>query len=116
MNPSMDQRLADVPLRNAKAKLRGAETKVQKLNPAAGQVLEAARAAAKVEPKAMADAMDVSHSYVLRGLKSQDDLGFHKLWALSDEFWFELACLVLESRGVGRVRRLFEVERERKRA
>lgn len=109
---TLPNRLDGVKVRSLKAKLPIGEPEVQLLNPEAGRVLKTACGLADLEPKAMADAMKVSHSYVLRGLKSQDDLGFHKLWALPDAFWFELACLVLESRGVGRVRRLFEVERK----
>lgn len=113
MSSSLANRLANVPVRNAKAQLRKGEAEVQELNPEAGRVLKTACSLAQIEAKQMADTMGVSHSYVLRGLKSEDDLGFHKLWNLSDDFWFELACLVLESRGVGKVRRLFEVERKR---
>lgn len=111
MDPKVSTALADVPLRNAKSGLRRGETEVQQLNPVACAVVDKARRLARLEAKQMATTMGVSHSYVLRGLKSEDDLGFYKLWALSDDFWFELACLILETRGLAKVRRLFEVEK-----
>jgi hypothetical protein len=111
MPNSLKQSPLDVPLRNAKATIKPRESEVRKLNPQAADVIQTARALARIEPKQMADVMGVSHSYVLRGLEAKDDLGFLKMWELPDAFWFELACLILESRGVGRVRRLFEVER-----
>lgn len=52
------------------------------------------------------------HSLVLRAFKWQGDIGFARLWeSMPDAFWFELGCLILESRGASRVRRLFEVEK-----
>lgn len=76
-------------------------------------MLNRARFLARVEPKAMADETHLSHSLVLRAFKGEGDIGFARLWSLSDDFWCELACQILETRG-GKVRRLFEVERERK--
>lgn len=98
----MDPRLDGIPLRPLKADvkekpLRG-ESSRQKLNPDAGDVLELARATAQIEPKQMADTMGVSHSLVLRGLKSVDDLGFHRLWLLSDAYWLELLLAIAKKR------------------
>jgi hypothetical protein len=101
-----------VPVRNVKATLRRGETEVQKLNPTAGDVLNLARAAAEIEPKQMADEMKVSHSYVLRGLAGQGDLGFAKLWELSDKFWLELVLLIAIRRGFAAVRRQIIVDLE----
>lgn len=64
----------------------------------AGDVLEQARGVARIEPKQMADAMGISHSLVLRGLKSADHLSFHRLWELSDEFWLELILAIAKAR------------------
>ena len=101
-----------VPLRNAKAELRKGEGAVQKLKASGGEVLDRARFNARMEPKAMADAVDLSHSLVLRALGNKGgDMGFIRMWeSLPDEFWFELAVLILESRGA-RLRRVFEVEK-----
>jgi hypothetical protein len=86
-----------------RARLRG-EGPVQKLKAEAGDVLEAARANARIEPKQMADTMGISHSLVLRGLKSVDHLSFHRLWELSDDFWAELLIAIAKKRGVALVR------------
>lgn len=101
MAPSISDRLAGVPLRNAKAtRLRG-EGPVQKLNPAAGEVLDLARGNARLEPKQMAADMGISHSLVLRGLKGVDHLSFHRLWLLSDDFWTELIVALAKKRLTG---------------
>lgn len=93
------------PLRNAKATLRA----VQKLNPEAGDVLDLARANADLEPKQMASDMGLSHSLVLRGLGSKDDLGFHRLWILSDDFWGELLWAIAKRRKIATVRRSIDL-------
>lgn len=104
MNDSkVTQRLADVPLRNVKAELLRGETPLQKLNPDAGAVLEQARGLVSLEPKAMADVMGISHSLVLRGLKSADHLSFHRLWELPDAFWAELLIAIAKKRHVADV-------------
>ena len=115
-NGSIANRLPDVPLRNAKAGLRRGESAVQKLNPKAGEVLDLARGAAQIEPKQMADEMGISHSLVLRGLKSADHLSFHRLWELSDDFWLELVLLIAKRRGLAAIKRQLIVDLEKRSA
>lgn len=98
MADSLRDRLPDPPLRTAKAKLRRGEGPVRKLNPTAGTVLDRARGTIRLEPKQMADAMGISHSLVLRGLKSVDHLSFHRLWELPDAFWIELIIAIAKER------------------
>jgi hypothetical protein len=98
MDSKGNERLAEIPLRNAKAELRRGETPVRKLNPTAGEVLDMARGIVRLEAKAMAADMGISHSLVLRGLKSVDHLSFHRLWDLSDEFWIELILAIAKQR------------------
>lgn len=111
MGSSLNDRLADVPLRNVKAEVRRGEGPVQKLNRDAGEVLELARGNALIEPKQMADVMGISHSLVLRGLKSADHLSFHRLWELPDEFWAELLVAIAKRRHVARVCTTIEFDR-----
>lgn len=114
-NTVRDPRL-DVPLRNAKAelepvqKLTDSPEPVHKLNPEAGEVLDLARSNARLEPKQMADDMGISHSLVLRGLKSGDHLSFHRLWELPDAFWAELLVAVAKKRRIATVRTTIEIE------
>lgn len=103
MSSTVDPRLVGVPLRNAKATLRRGEAPVQKLKSGAGAVLEQARGIVGLEPKVMAGEMGISHSLVLRGLKSVDHLSFHRLWELSDEFWIELIFAIAKQRGMQHV-------------
>lgn len=98
MADSVGDRLTNLPLRTAKAGLRRGEGPLRKLNPAAGDVLDLARGNVQMEPKQMADEMGLSHSLVLRGLKSVDHLSFHRLWELSDAFWVELIIAVAKKR------------------
>lgn len=98
MNPKVDPRLVDVPVRTVKAELKRGEGVFQKLNRDAGDVLEQARGTVQLQPKVMADTMGISHSLVCRGLKSEDDLGFHRLWQLSDAFWWELVLAIVAKR------------------
>lgn len=101
MAPRVNGQLPPMLLPNAKAdreplqKLKG-EARV--LNPEAGEVLDLARGNVRLEPKAMAGEMGISHSLVLRGLKSADHLSFHRLYELSDEFWIELFLAVAKKR------------------
>lgn len=104
---SVRQQLDGVPLRSLKASLDS----VQKLNP--GELLDIARAVVRIEPKQMADDMDISHSLVLRGLKD-GQLSFGRLWELSDAFWLELVVLIIEARKLAQVRRQIVVEAQRK--
>lgn len=106
MNPTVAKQLDSVPLRSLKANLDS----VQKLNP--GELLDIARSIVRIEPKQMADTMDVSHSLVLRGLKD-GQLNFGRLWELSDAFWLELVLLIIEARKLARVRREIVVDAER---
>lgn len=116
MASTMPDRLRDVPLRNVKASdLRG-EGPLQKLNPLAGEVLDTARSNARIEPKAMADAMGLSHSLVLRGLGGKDHLSFHRLWELSDDFWAELLIAIAKRRRVAVVRTSIEIDSDRRSA
>lgn len=110
MGESMTDRLGGVPIRNVKAERLRGESPVQKLNPAAGEVLELARGNAQIEPKQMAGVMGISHSLVLRGLSAQDHLSFHRLWELSDAFWAELLIAVAKKRGVARVRTTIDID------
>lgn len=112
MGHSIPDRVADVPLRNAKAELRRGEGPLQKLKADAGDVLDIARSNARIEPKQMADAMGISHSLVLRGLKSGDHLSFHRLWELPDAFWAELLIAIAKRRRVATVRTLIEFDHE----
>ena len=68
----LPDRLLAQPLRKANAALKRGEGPVQKLNPCAGEVLDFARGNARIEPKQMAGTMGLSHSLVLRGLKSAE--------------------------------------------
>lgn len=104
---SVVARLAGLPVRTSK----GGAGSVQKLNPEAGEVLDTARANAQLEPKQMAGHMGISHSLVLRGLKGVDHLSFHRLWALSDDFWAELLIAIAKKRGVALVRVSIDLER-----
>lgn len=110
----MRDQLGAVPLRNAKADVRRGEGAVQKLNPEAGEVLDLARVNIRLEAKQMADAMGISHSLVLRGLKSADHLSFHRLWFLPDEFWAELLIAIAKKRGGLRVRTTIDFDSEPK--
>lgn len=119
MNSNRSQALDAVPLRNAKATMKRGETSLQKVNLHGGKVLDQARFLAGVEPKAMANDTGISESLVHRALKSDDpsdgDIGFVRLWnSMSDAFWFELAMVILKTRGTRRVRHLIEVEDERR--
>lgn len=96
--------LVSAPLRKAKVEQLRGEGPVQKLKGDAGDVLELARANARIEPKQMAVDMGISHSLVLRGLKSADHLSFHRLWELNDDFWAELLIAIAKKRGVALVR------------
>ena len=98
MAENVGDRLTGLPLRNAKAALRRGEGPVQKLKRDAGDVLDLARVNVQLEAKQMADGMGISHSLVLRGLKSADHLSFHRLWELSDAFWLELIVAVAKKR------------------
>lgn len=114
MAPSVAERLNNLPLRNAKAGLVRGEGPIQKLNPLAGEVLDIARGLARLEPKQMADDMGISHSLVLRGLRSVDHLSFHRLWELPDEFWAELLVAIAKARSVATVRTLIEMPQGRR--
>lgn len=108
---TVPDRLTDVLLRPLKAELKRGEGLVRFLNPDAGDVLEQARGNVQLEPKQMASDMDISHSLVLRGLKSADDLGFHRLWQLSDGFWAELLIAIARKRDLGDVQTTFTLKR-----
>jgi ribosome-binding protein aMBF1 (putative translation factor) len=126
MPSSSTSAFANVPLRSLKASLRQGESDsraVQKTNPEektlskdAGEVLDLARSNARLEAKQMADDMGISHSLVLRGLKSEDGLSFHKLWELDDAFWAELLIAIARKRNVAIVRTTIEVPAMRRRA
>lgn len=116
MSSSVDARLASLPLRNVKAATRRGEGPLQKLNPLAGEVLELARSNAQIEPKQMAADMGLSHSLVLRGLKSADHLSFHRLWELPDSFWTELLIAIAKRRRVATVRTSIEVDHKQRSA
>lgn len=103
MGDSMRDRLAQIHLRNVKAELKESESPVQQLKLDAGEVLDSARERIRMEPKQMAEEMDISHSLVLRGLKGVDHLSFHRLWVLSDDFWRELLVVIAKKRRVARV-------------
>jgi hypothetical protein len=109
----MTEPLDDVPLRNAKAELRRGEGPVQKLNPAAGEALDNARENARLEPKQMAGTMGISESLVYRALGSKDDIGFHRLWELDDQFWSELMIAIAKRRRVAIVKTTIELEDRR---
>lgn len=112
--PSKATALLDgVPLRNAKAPLRGGETRLQKLNPAAGEVLDDARKDAHLEAKQIADILDISESLVHRALKSVAGLSFHRLWDLPDEFWMALLVAIAKKRNLATVRTTIEVNERR---
>lgn len=104
MNSHRTPLLNDLPVRTAKAQLFRGEGALHKLNKDAGDVLEIARSHARIEPKQMADTMGQSHSLILRGLKSEDALSFHRLWDLSDDFWAALIVAVAERRQLATVR------------
>jgi hypothetical protein len=110
MPDSLPDKLDGIPLRNVKAAVSAGEGPVQKLNLDAGDVLDLARVAARLEAKQMADVMVISHSLVLRGLKS-GDLSFRRLWELDDAFWTELLFAIARKRRVARVRETIEIER-----
>lgn len=113
----MAEPLGNVPLRNAKAELKRGEAPVQKLNPDAGDALEQAKNGADIEAKQMADTCGVSHSLILRALKSADDIGFHRLWELSDDFWAELIVAIAKRRRLAVVRTTIEMaERKQRRS
>ena len=117
MSASLRDQLDRVPLVNRKAELRRGEAPLPKRNPAAGQALDAARQAAQLEPKAMAAVCGVSDSLIRRALTSADDIGFHRLWELSDDFWAELIVAIAKRRSVARVRTTIELDdRSRRRA
>jgi transcriptional regulator with XRE-family HTH domain len=103
--------LDGLPLRNAKADLPAGEGALRKLNPAAGDALDLARENARLEPKQMAEAMGLSHSLVLRALAGKGDVGFLRLWALSDTFWAELLVAIARKRRVATVRTTIDVDR-----
>lgn len=103
----MDPRL-DVPVRNLKCKLPVGEDEVQFLNPEAGEALTAALAICQMEPKWTADELGISHSLLLRGLKSEKGISFHKLWDLPDAFWLELLFIVARMKKIAKVRRGLE--------
>jgi hypothetical protein len=86
---------------------------LQKLKgqPDAGAVINTARANANLEPKQMAGLMGISHSLVLRGLKGEDHLSFHRLWELSDDFWAELLIAIAKKRRVALVRVSIDLDR-----
>lgn len=90
-------------------------SEVRKLNPEAGKALEQARKAADLEPKQMADDCGVSHSLTLRALKSADDIGFHRLWELSDDFWAELIVAIAKRRRVATVRTTIDMDERTRR-
>jgi hypothetical protein len=114
MRETVARPLPTGPFRTAKVKRLRGESGLQKLNPAAGAVLDAARSAARLEPKQMAADMAISHSLVLRGLKSADHLSFHRLWELPDAFWRELLVAIADTRGIGFVRRSIALSDERR--
>lgn len=107
---SIASKLLDVPMRQARARL---PEDARRLNPEAGEVLDLARGAVRLEPKQMADDMSISHSLVLRGLKSADHLSFHRLWELPDAFWVELILLVAQRKRLGQVQRRVIVDLDR---
>lgn len=116
MSITMPDPRLDVPLRTAKVTHLRGEGALRKLKREAGEALELARAAAQIEPKAMAAAMGLSHSLVLRGLKSQDHLSFHRLLELPDAFWLELLIVIAKKRGIAVVRTTLEIAPERRSA
>lgn len=99
--------LDDVPMRQAKA---GLDSASRQSNGDAGAVLDLARANAVLEPKVMAGEMEISHSLVLRGLKS-GDLSFRRLWDLDDDFWMALLVAIAQKRRIATVRTTIEVGR-----
>lgn len=106
---SLQATLPPMELRNAKADIKTGEGPVHKLNPDAGEALDSARKAAGIEAKQMADTCGLSHSLTLRALGSKDDIGFHRLWELSDDFWSELLIAVAKRRRVAVVKTTIEV-------
>lgn len=110
MSDSVGAKLSGIPLRNLKAGVPDSEGPVQKLNLDAGEVLDMARVGARIEAKQMAGVMVISHSLVLRGLKT-GDLSFRRLWALDDAFWTELLIAIAKKRRVAKVRVALEIER-----
>jgi hypothetical protein len=98
MNTKASERLAGIQFQPVKAELRRGEVPVRHLNSAAGDVLEQARGNVQLEVKQMAGEMGISHSLVARGLHSADDLGFHRLWELSDAFWLQLVIAIVQKR------------------
>jgi hypothetical protein len=112
MKRNLQTNLPPMELRNAKAEIR----EVQKLNPEAGDALDQARKAADIEPKQMAGTMRISESLVHRALKSNDDIGFHRLWELSDDFWAELIVAIAKRRRVAVVKTTIEMHGRQKRS
>jgi hypothetical protein len=118
MSASLNDRLASVPVRNAKAALRESETDLRKLkgdekalNKDAGEILAIAMDHARMEAKQVADIMGISHSLVLRGLKGLDSLSFHKLYDLPDAFWEGVLIAIATKRRIAQVRTTIEVGR-----
>lgn len=94
---------------NQKADLRRGEPRLPKRNKDAGEALTDAMRGAHLEPKAMADTCGISDSLCRRALSSADDIGFHRLWELSDAFWEELLVAIAKRRRVAIVRTTIEL-------
>ncbi len=110
MSSKANSDLGDIPLRNLKAGLSAPS----KSELSAGKVLDLARKASQLEVKQMADTMRISGSLISRGLKDEDNLSFHRLWELNDEFWVELVILIAQARGIAAVKRQVILDMERK--
>lgn len=112
----MREQLGRLPLRNAKCASPAGEGVLQKMKPAAGDVLDQARKGAGLEVKQMAGEMGTSESLIHRGLKSQEHLSFHRLWELSDDFWAELIVAIAKRRRVAVVRTTIELSGEKRKS
>lgn len=116
MPSSIRPQLDGIPLVNRKAELPAGEGRLPKRNRDAGNALDQARKAAGLEPKEMADTLGVSESLCRRSLNSVDDIGFHRLWELSDEFWAELIVAIAKRRRVAVVKTTIELIAQQKRS
>lgn len=66
---------------------------------------------AGIEPKQLAEAMQISVSLLQRGFKNTEHLSWHRLLMGPDAFLLELLMLLAEKRGIATVRRQILVER-----
>lgn len=111
MSQSLPNRLADVPLKPAKAGLVNPDRSLNRLKDA-GALIQLALRKAGIQDKVAASVMGISGPQFSAQIAGREHLSWQRLCELPDSFFVELLILLAEKRGIARVRMQLELERK----